>query len=100
MRAGQRFQDSLILRRLPHPFDCIKRAGWELLRHGLIGYNKAQFHHVLLYPRQENLFLVYPARFLPLLRHVIFKVGLRVCATSMLRDPRLATELTTAVRAW
>ena len=100
MHAGQWFQDSLILRCLPHLFDWLRRAPWELFRHGLTGDSNSQLHDVLLCPCQENLFLINPACFLPLLRHMIFMLVLLVCTMSMLWDPHLASELTTAVRAW
>ena len=100
MHTGQRFQDSLILHRLSHLLDCLRRAAWKLYRQGLTGDIETQLHHVPFRPSQENLFLVDPACFLPLLRHMIFMVGLLVYATSVVRDPRLTSELTTAVRAW
>ena len=100
MHAGQWFQDSLLLYRLQHLLDGPRRSTRELFRQGLTHDSNPRFHHVRFHSCQEKLFLIDPTRFLPLLRHMILIVGLWMRAATMLRDPRLATELTTAVRAW
>ena len=59
-----------------------------------------RFQHGDFTPRQENLFLLFPVRFLPLLRHMVVMVGLWVHAATMLRDPCFAPKLTTVVGTW
>ena len=54
----------------------------------------------ILTPHQENLFLLFPVCFLPLLRHMVVIVGLWVHAATMLRDPCFAPKLTTVVGTW
>ena len=91
---------SMITRFSDCHINCFRRSTRELFCQGLTIDLNSSLKHCDLFPRQENLFLIVPACFPPLLRHMIFMLGLRMHAVTMERDPRFALKLTTAVGTW
>ena len=71
-----------------------------LLCLGVTSDRNPRFQHGDFTPHQENLFLLFLVRFLPLLRHMVVILGLWVHAATMLRDPWFAPKLTTVVGTW
>ena len=99
-QQGRRAFHASILLRLVHLLNCFRRSTRELLCQGLTIDHNSCLQHCDLSPRQENLFLVVPTCFPPLLRHMIFMIGLWVHAATTQRDPWFAPKLTTAVGTW